>query len=89
MSDLLLELSQVFDRDTVRDVELSCLQESIKEKWHLSKDFDLVNRRNRQIDQVTEQLEELAFRSAGQFTETERKAIKDIFNVGRGIDFYD
>ena len=38
---------------------------------------------------MTEQLEELAFRSAGQFTEAERKAVKDIYNVGRGADFYD
>ena len=79
----------MFDHQSTRDVEISCLQELIGQKWQLSKDFKLVTRRNRQIDIITEELEELAFRTAGQFNQKEKEAIKNVFNVGRGADFYD
>jgi len=36
-----------------------------------------------------ERYEELSFRSSGEFTKEERKSIQDIFNIGRGNDYYD
>jgi hypothetical protein len=71
LSDLLLEVSQIFDQQSVRDIELACLQEQMKKDWQLSGDFNMVKRRNREIDQVIERYEELAFRSSGEFTKEE------------------
>ena len=65
LNDLLLEVSQVFDQQTVRDLELTCLQHAKKQEWQLSSEFKLVTRRNKEIDNVVERLEEYAFRSAG------------------------
>lgn len=50
LSDILLEVSQVFDQQSVRDIELSCLQSSMKNDWQLSGEFNMVKRRNREID---------------------------------------
>jgi len=50
LSDLILEVSQVFDQQSVRDIELSCLQSSMKNDWQLSGEFNMVKRRNREID---------------------------------------
>ncbi len=58
-------MSQLFDNQTVRAVELTCLEEAMREEWALGPDFKLVARRNKEIDQVLSRLEELAFRSAG------------------------
>ena len=65
LNDLLLEVSQVFDQQTVRDLELTCLQHAKKQEWQLSSEFKLVTRRNKESDNVVERLEEYAFRSAG------------------------
>lgn len=35
LNDLVFELSQVFDNETVRAVELTCLQESMRSQWQL------------------------------------------------------
>jgi len=50
----------------------------------LDSDFKLIEQRNKEIDIVQEELEELAWRTSGQFTDKEVKAVKDMFLVGRG-----
>ena len=89
LSDVLLEVSQVFDQQSVRDIELSCFQQLKKEQWNLSNEFNMVKRRNREIDQVIKRYEEMSFRAGGEFTTAEQKSISDIFNNGRGTDYYD
>ena len=65
LNDLVLEVSQAFDNEMVRAVELSCLQETMKNEWNFSKEFKLVNKRNKEIERVLSQFEETAFRAAG------------------------
>lgn len=38
---------------------------------------------------MIERYEELSFRTSGEFTKEEQQSIKDIFNIGRGQDYYD
>jgi len=52
LNDLVLELSHFVDVDTVRKVELTLLEDTLKEKWQLADDFSLVNSRNKEIDLV-------------------------------------
>lgn len=89
LNDLVLEVSQVFDNNTVRAVELSCLQETMKSDWQFGSDFKLVSKRNKEIDRVLAQFEEKAFRAAGQFTDQDVSNIKEMFLVGRNFDKFD
>jgi hypothetical protein len=65
LNDLVLELGHVFDNQTVRAVELTCLQDYVKRDWKLSSSFKLFTKRNKEIDIVLNKLEEIAYRSAG------------------------
>lgn len=89
LNDLCLELSQVFDHEAVREVEMKAIEQNFRSKWQLSDNFSLVQRRNREIDNLMLRYEELAFRAAGEFNEKESQAIRDIFEIGRGHDYYD
>ena len=71
LNDVILEVSQAFDNQSVRAVELSCLQETMKSDWNFGADFKLVTRRNKEIDRVLAKYEERAFRAAGRFTESD------------------
>lgn len=89
LNDLVLEVSQAFDNEMVRAVELSCLQETMKNEWNFSKEFKLVNKRNKEIERVLSQFEETAFRAAGSFNEKDIHNIKEMFFVGRNFDKFD
>jgi hypothetical protein len=65
LNDLCVELSQVIDKETVRKVELSCLETRIRSQWKLSEEFKLVQSRNKEIDLVLAELEEIAWRMSG------------------------
>ena len=67
LSDLVLELSHFVDNDTVRKVELSFLEQKLKDEWELAQDFSLVEKRNKEIDLVMKEIEEVSWRAAGQF----------------------
>ena len=53
------------DKDAVRKVELSCLEQTIRDEWKLSHEFKLVTTRNKEIDLVLAELEEVAWRISG------------------------
>jgi len=89
LNDLCMELNQVIDSQTVRDVELTMLEEKIKSKWDLSQEFKLTRRRNKEIDFVLQEYEELVWRVAGQFSERDLQGIKEMLAVGRGEDHFD
>jgi hypothetical protein len=66
LSDLVLELSHFLDEDFVNKVETEIYSERMRKEWGLSKDFKAVESRNKEISLVLNELEELAWRSAGQ-----------------------
>ena len=65
LNDLCVELASVLDWQTVRDIELTVLQDKIRHEWDLSQEFRLTKRRNKEIDFVLQEYEELAWRVSG------------------------
>ena len=60
----MLELANFIDSDTVRAIEYSFLEDSLKKDWQLSDDFRLVERRNKEIGLVLQETEEMTWRAA-------------------------
>ena len=67
LSDLVLELSHFIDPETIRKVELGFLEENLRKEWKLADDFNLVERRNKEIDLVMREMEEVSWRAADMF----------------------
>lgn len=65
LSDLVVELSHFLDEEVVNKVETEIFSEKLKHEWGLSKDFKVVDTRNKEIGLVLNELEEVAWRSAG------------------------
>lgn len=89
LSDLVLELSHFLDEEVVNKVETEIFSERMRQEWGLSKDFKAVESRNKEIGLVLNELEELAWRSAGQFTEKEFEGVKAMISVKRNKDLFD
>ena len=43
LNDVVLELSHFLDTDTLKNVELTCLEDSLRKEWELNHDFKLVD----------------------------------------------
>jgi len=89
LSDLVLELSHFLDEEVVNKVETEIYSERMRQEWGLSKDFKAVESRNKEIGLVLNELEELAWRSAGQLSEKDVAGIKSMISVKRGKDYFD
>lgn len=68
LNDLVLELSHFLDEEVVNKVESEMLSERLRHEWGVTKDFKIVETRNKEISIVLNELEELAYRAAGEFT---------------------
>jgi len=73
----------------VRKVELSLLEDTLKKKWVLADDFSLVDRRNKEIDLVMHEMEEVTWRTAALFDAREKKFIEDMVFIDRGHDAFE
>ena len=71
LSDLVLELAHFIDPETIRKVELGFLEENLRQEWQLADDFDLIERRNKEIDLVMHEMEEVSWRAADMFDREE------------------
>lgn len=89
LNDLVLELGHLVDRDTIRKVELKMLEEKLKKKFSIKEGFSLVEKRNKEIDMLHEELEEVQWRRASMIDDKERSVIKEILGLGRGVDNFD
>ena len=89
LNDLVLELNHFIDPDTIRKVELGFLEENLRREWKLADDFNLVEKRNKEIDLVMREMEELSWRAADMFDGEERKHIEDITFFDRGLDAFE
>lgn len=79
----------MLDAQTPRAVELTWLQDTMRQEWTLGPDFKLVARRNKEIDTVLSRLEELAFRTAGQFDTLETQHLEEMFLISKDFDTFD
>lgn len=89
LNELVVELSQLIDRDTIRKVELKMLEGRLKHEFSLGHSFSLVDKRNKEIDLVHQELEEVQWRKAAKLEEKEKSAIKEMLSIGRGVDKFD
>lgn len=65
------------------------ISERVKKEWKLPDDFQVIETRNKEIGNVINELEELAWRMAGQFDEREIGLLKEMFSVTRNKDYFD
>ena len=89
VNDLALELSLFVDTATIKQVELGLLEDNLRTDWRLSEDFTLASRRNKEIDLVMHQMEEVAWRAANQFNAKEYETLKSLAFFDRGDDAFD
>jgi len=65
LNDIVLELSHFLDEEVVNKVETEIYSDRLRKEWGVSKDFKVIETRNKEISLVLNELEELAFRSSG------------------------
>jgi len=89
LSDLIVELSHFLDEDVINKVETEVFSEKLREEWGLSKDFKVIETRNKEIGLVLNELEEVAWRSAGQLTERDFNNLVAMISIKRNRDYFD
>ena len=89
LSDLIVELSHFLDEDVVNKVEVEIYSERLRSEWGLSKDFKVIETRNKEIGLVLNELEEVAWRSAGQLNDSDVAHIRAMISVKRNKDYFD
>lgn len=85
----MVELSHFLDEEVVNKVETEIFSDKLRAEWGLSSDFKVIETRNKEIGLVLNELEEIAWRSAGMLTETDFDHIKAMVSVKRNKDFFD
>jgi hypothetical protein len=89
LSDLVVELSHFLDEEVVNKVETEIFSERLRKEWGLSADFKVIETRNKEISLVLNELEEVAWRSAGMFNEKDLGYLKAMLSVKRNQDYFD
>lgn len=89
LSDVIVELSHFLDEEVVNKIETEMFSDRLRNEWKLSKDFKAVETRNKEIGLVLNELEELAWRSAGMISEKDFEYLKRMISVKRNKDFFD
>jgi hypothetical protein len=77
------------DEDSVNRVETELLSNKIKKEWELPEDFRVIETRNKEVGIVMNELEELAWRMAGQFDDKDEASLVEMFSINRNQDFFD
>lgn len=89
LSDLVVEMSHFLDEDVVNKIETEIFSDRLRKEWGLSPDFKVIETRNKEISLVLNELEEVAWRSAGQFNEKDMEYLKAMLSVKRNNDYFD
>lgn len=89
LNDLVLELSHFLDEEVVNKIEAELYSERLRKEWGLSTDFKVIETRNKEIGLVLDELEELAYRTAGMFNDKDVGFIKKMISVKRNKDIID
>lgn len=83
LNDIVVELSHFLDNDVLRNVEFTCLENTLRSEWELNDDFKLVDTVNKEAVLVSQELEEKTWREAGKFTENDISSLKEVISVKR------
>jgi hypothetical protein len=65
----------LIDRDTIKKTELKLLEKNLKAEFNLSEDFNLVEQRNKELDFVQKEFEEISWRIAATFDDKDKAVI--------------
>jgi hypothetical protein len=84
-----VELSHFLDEEVVNKIETEIFSDKLRNDWGLSKEFKVVETRNKEIGLVLNELEELAWRSAGQLNDKDVDHLKAMLSVKRNRDYFD
>ena len=77
------------DEEVVNKVETEIFSDKLRNDWGLSKEFKVVETRNKEIGLVLNELEELTWRSAGQLNDKDVDHLKAMLSVKRNRDYFD
>lgn len=77
------------DEDVVNKIETEIFSDRLRKEWGLSPDFKVIETRNKEISLVLNELEEVAWRSAGMFSEKDFEYLKAMLSVKRNKDYFD
>lgn len=84
-----MELSHFLDEEVVNKVETEVMSDRLRKEWGLSKDFKVVETRNKEISLVLNELEELVWRAAGQLETKDLEFMKRMISIKRNKDEFD
>ncbi len=77
------------DEEVVNKIETEIYSDRLRNEWGISKDFRVIETRNKEISLVLNELEEVAFRTSGQFNDRDLENIKKMLSVKRNKDLFD
>jgi hypothetical protein len=89
LNELVLELSHLLDEEIVNKVEMEVLSHKIKNEWGLNSNFSVIETRNKEIGLVLNELEEVAWRTAGRFNDKDLDNVKRMISIQRNTDAFD
>jgi hypothetical protein len=85
----MLELNHFLDEEVINRVETEIFGARVAKEWGLSKDFKIIETRNKEINLVLNELEEVAWRSAGRFSDADFGYVQNMVSIQRNKDFFD
>ena len=65
------------------------MSDRLRDEWNLPKEFQIIETRSKEVGIVLNELEELAWRSAGAFSEQEVDTLQKMFSILRNQDYFD
>lgn len=89
VNDIVLELSHLLDPETLRKVELTMLEDTLKREWNLQEAFRLANPRNKEADLAQKELEEVSWRISTAFSDSEYESVREMVSVDRNWRAFD
>ena len=89
INDLILEISHFLDEDVINKIEMEIFSKRVQKEWGLSKDFSLIETRNKEIGIVINELEEVMFRLSGMFNDKDYEYVKKYLSITRNKDTFD
>lgn len=86
---MIVEVSHFLDEEVVNKVETEIFSDRLRKEWGLGNDFKVIETRNKEISHVLNELEEVAWRSAGTLDSKDFDYLKRMLSIKRNKDTFD
>jgi hypothetical protein len=77
----MLELSHFLDEEVINRVEMEIFGARVAKEWGLAEDFKIIESRNKEISLVLNELEEVAWRTAGRFSDKDYENVTNMVSI--------